>query len=372
MTASLSQPGTLSPAAFHDPKFFEAEQRAVGERRWGLIGPAEWVAQDGDWMTGMIAGRDVFVQRFGERLVGFENVCSHRFSQLRSERRGRGPIRCPYHGWAFNAEGVPLGIPHCRELFGVSPHELRDRRLKPLAVEQSGPFVFARSDLASTETVSQSLGRWSALLAALGSRKLELFWAPEKIMKANWKLAFENTLEDYHIVEVHPTNFGRNGWNPPASSLYEEDGVSSAMMTKRPIIDPSITADQVIRALAAGEPLPVQYVIFHFFPDLAIDISFGRCIIMTRYEAVSSEETRLRSFAFDLVPPGGTPLSESRREYLRGFFNQVLDEDSVTVERWSRGLRQAWGPRLHGLQERRIGHFERCFASLLAAGGVAP
>ncbi len=362
--------GILGAKAFFDVSMFETEQRVIGQRCWALLGPADWVSHDGAWMTGRIADREVFVQRFGERLVGFENVCSHRFSELRNARRGSGAIQCPYHGWMFNAEGTPVGIPHCRQMFGVAPHQLANRRLRPIAVAKNGEFVFGRLSPPVSESHNDGLGRWASLFAALDGRSLELFGDHEQVIRANWKLGFENTLDEYHIVAVHPTSFGSGGWLAPGQYLYEQDGSNAAMLLKRSGIQ-SIDAAELIRAISAGEPLPVDYAIFHFFPDFLIGFVAGRVVMVTRYEAIAVNETRVRTLLFDMLPPQGASLNALKRQAVSGYIGTVLEEDREAVERWNRGRRQAWGAPLHGLQEQRLGHFERSWASLFAPTEIA-
>jgi phenylpropionate dioxygenase-like ring-hydroxylating dioxygenase large terminal subunit len=363
---TTARPGILTRSAFRDPELYESEQRMIGERYWSLLGPAEWVASDGLWMTGRVGDREVFVQRFGERLVGFENVCSHRFSRIRESRRGSGPIQCPYHGWMFNAEGTPVGIPHCRELFGVAPHQLADRRLRPVELETKGHMVFGRLPATPSCSRGGGLGRWSTLLDALDGRTLELFSDQQQTIRANWKLGFQNTLDEYHITAVHPKSFGSGGWLQPGQFRYEAEGACDAMVLKRAGLD-GIDADAVVRAVAEGAPLPVDYAIYHFFADLLIGFVAGRVVMVTRYEAMNVDETRVRTYLFDMHPVGGKSLSEQKRRAMAGYVGTVLEEDREAVERWSDGLRQAWTPPLYGLQEQRLAHFEQSWAALFPA-----
>jgi phenylpropionate dioxygenase-like ring-hydroxylating dioxygenase large terminal subunit len=368
VTGSLGRSGILPRSAFEDPGVYDTEQRVVGERCWALLGPAEWVAADGAWMTGRVGNREVFVQRFGERLVGFENVCSHRFSQIRASRRGIGALQCPYHGWTFNAQGVPVGIPHCRELFGVAPHQLADRRLRPIELAAVGQMIFGRlPGTGPDDRPDVALGRWFALFAALDRRSLELFSEHEQTMRANWKLGFQNTLDEYHITAVHPKSFGSGGWLQPGQFRYQEDGAHDAMVLKRAGLG-DIDADSVVRAVADGTPLPVDYAIYHFFPDFLVGFVAGRVVMVTRYEAMDVGETRVRTYLFDMLPPGGVALTAQKRSAMAKYVGTVLEEDREAVERWSKGLRQAWAAPLHGLQEQRLSHFEQSWASLVPAG----
>lgn len=369
MTEPVPQASILSRAAFEDRELFGVEQRLIGERCWTLLGPAEWVATDGAWMTGRIANREVFVQRFGDRLVGFENVCSHRFSQLRDGRRGSGPIQCPYHAWLFNAQGVPIGIPHCRELFGVAPHQLADRRLRPVQVVARGHMVFAcLAGADQSPGFESALGRWSILLDALGGRSLELFSGQEQIIKANWKLGFQNTLDDYHIVAVHPKSFGSRGWLQPDQFRYESDGAHHAMVVLKSTGGlGNIDADAVVAAIRQGEAVPVDYAIYHYFPDLLIAFVAGRVVMVTRYESIGVDETRVRTYLFDMPPPDGTGLNAPRRKAMASYIGSLLEEDREAVERWNMGLQQAWEAPLHSHQEQRLSQFERSWAALFPA-----
>ena len=129
-------------AALTDLDAFQQEQARLG-RIWTLLGLTLDVANDGDWFTAERGGRSVFVQRFGEQLKGFENRCAHRFYPLRTEKSGNGPIKCGFHEWNYNQHGHAVGIPCCRELFGVSPRELK-AKIAPIEVATCGSLVFGR------------------------------------------------------------------------------------------------------------------------------------------------------------------------------------------------------------------------------------
>jgi phenylpropionate dioxygenase-like ring-hydroxylating dioxygenase large terminal subunit len=122
-----------------DPASFEHEQTRLGQT-WTLLGVITDIANDGDLFRTILGGRSIFVQRFGQDLRGFENVCAHRFYPLRTKDKGNGPIRCGFHHWQYNKDGLAVGIPKCQELYGVSPREL-DARLKPVEIATCGILV---------------------------------------------------------------------------------------------------------------------------------------------------------------------------------------------------------------------------------------
>jgi phenylpropionate dioxygenase-like ring-hydroxylating dioxygenase large terminal subunit len=196
-----------------------------------------------------------------------------------------------------------------------------------------------------------------------------LFGEQEQTMRANWKLGFQNTLDEYHIVAVHPKSFGSGGWLAPGQFRYEEQGLHDAMILRRAGLG-DIDADAVVAAVAGGAPLPVDYAIYHYFPDLLIGFVAGRIVMVTRYEAMDVGETRVRTYLFDMLPPGGKPLSAQKRNAMASYVGTVLEEDREAVERWNRGLRQAWSTPIYGMQEQRLAHFERSWREIFPAGAA--
>src|SRR5215467_8090535 len=101
-----------------DPTAFALEQARLAHV-WTFLGLAHDLARDGDWMTASLGTRSVFVQRFGDELRGFENVCAHRFHPLRTGERGNGPLVCGFHHWRYDKDGRAIGIPACEQTFGM-------------------------------------------------------------------------------------------------------------------------------------------------------------------------------------------------------------------------------------------------------------
>ena len=95
MTSLGERIPTTWARAVVDPATFAADQARLAHV-WTFLGFTHDLARDGDWITATIATRSVFVQRFGDELRGFENVCAHRFYPLRTAIRGNGPVISSY------------------------------------------------------------------------------------------------------------------------------------------------------------------------------------------------------------------------------------------------------------------------------------
>src|SRR5262245_33785468 len=178
-----------------DPTSFEHEQARLGQI-WSLLGVVTDVTNDGDWFRTILGGRSIFVQRFGEDLRGFENVCAHRSYPLRTKDKGNGPIRCGFHHWQYNKDG-----PKSQELYGLSPREL-DARLKPVEVATCGSLIFGRfpSD-ENAETLEQFLGIGFDILQAM----CDLKTTPYRLfvnMDANWKFGVKISIDVYLFVFI--------------------------------------------------------------------------------------------------------------------------------------------------------------------------
>jgi phenylpropionate dioxygenase-like ring-hydroxylating dioxygenase large terminal subunit len=177
---------------------------------WTFLGLTQDVARDGDWFRASIATRSVFVQRFGEELRGFENVCVHRSYPLRNEDKGNGPVICGFHGWQYNRDGLAVGIPMCTELFGKPPHAVA-ARLKQIELAICGALIFGRFPAPdATTTLQEFLGNAGPILEAM-TRFPNAPYHLRKTIRANWKLNMQVSLDDYHSPTIHRTTFGRGG-----------------------------------------------------------------------------------------------------------------------------------------------------------------
>ena len=153
-----------------DPDAFRREQ-AKFCRVWTLLGLTTDIRRDNDWIRATIGGRSVFVQRFGDTIRGFENVCRHRFYPLRTKDRGNGVVRCGFHHWQYNKDGDAVGIPHCQQLFGKTVREL-GVRLQPVEIATCGILIFGRFPAeGEAETLEQFLGDACPILQAMCSEK---------------------------------------------------------------------------------------------------------------------------------------------------------------------------------------------------------
>jgi len=363
--------------AHADPAAFSVEQTRLAQV-WTVLGLTTDIPRDGDWFRSSLGGRSVFVQRFGDTLAGFENVCVHRFFPLRTEDKGHGPIRCGFHHWQYDEQGLAVGIPRCLELFGKPPREL-GARLNRIDVATCGMLVFGRfPGPEATETLDEYLGEGLPILRAFCNRAAPPYYS-ERTIKANWKLCVHMTLDDYHIVAVHPRSFGKHGYISTSTIRYFRFGWHSIYMS-------GTTDEDAFRKMAADcgdgsyRPSP-SYKILNFFPNLSAVIvrTFDRWyIVLDQFRPLAADRTLVRHWFF----PAPFPLED------RGFFRNLLsayvalwlplavrffggrinDEDQAVSEQLQSVARQADGSPILGLQEDRIAWFADSYAKAMGLG----
>jgi phenylpropionate dioxygenase-like ring-hydroxylating dioxygenase large terminal subunit len=124
-----------------------AAQKASAEplhKSWVLAGATEEVAKNNDYLSFTVAGLPVVIRRMKDKLVAFRNICSHRHSVIHTEGCGNAMFKCPFHGWTYDADGVPVGVPDNKSSFGFDAEDKKKLALDPVEVDQCGRFLFVR------------------------------------------------------------------------------------------------------------------------------------------------------------------------------------------------------------------------------------
>ena len=368
-------------AALTDHDAFQQEQARLG-RIWTFLGLATDVAKDGDWFTAQLGGRSVFVQRFGDKLKGFENRCAHRFYPLRTKDKGNGPIKCGFHHWGYDEDGRAVDVPRCKDLFGVTPKEL-NARIAPIEVATCGSLVFGRfQHPRANETLHQFLGEAVPIIETMCT----LTRQPRTVtldIEANWKLCYHISLDDYHSPAVHPSTFGMGGYLKRSALRYFRFGMHNAFF---PGADEN-GLQSMIQQCQDGTYRPVRYRIFQIFPNLLIALFRGQYMFAKRqvpthwyvnvqqYVPIAPGRSFLRSWYYR------APFKEDRGALNRLYVSlsepvrkQVLEynirklhaEDNHVVERLQKFASQQGGwPRV-GYAEERIKWFEEAYANAMA------
>ena len=197
--------GLIHPHQYTDALHWRQELSSVFARHWvfvGLLSELQGLSHRGV----RVGERELLVQCDKQgRPRAYLNACVHRHAQLCGPGLHQGAVRCPYHGWVYDREGVPVGVPQ-PQAFPEVLAQPAAHRLQEFSCETAGQFVFVRLS-PSGPTLQDYLGEQFAFLtqASAGLGPVQDEFRLE--VSANWKVVIENALEGYHVPAVHNQTF---------------------------------------------------------------------------------------------------------------------------------------------------------------------
>ncbi|MBE1281678.1 MAG: Rieske 2Fe-2S domain-containing protein [Rhodobacteraceae bacterium] len=203
----IEEAGGLPNAAYWSPEWHELEQELIFRRSWVFAGARAELPKPGNMKPLEVGGMPIVLVhgRDGE-IRGFQNVCRHRGMQLVTEPCKQTTLTCPYHKWAYGLDGKLRSRPHFlgpnqTDTFKDGGGEKLD--LIPVRVEEFFGCLFV-----NISGDADPLEVWMApVLEQLKGYDLSAIrWAGKLDfeIEANWKLAYENYMEGYHVFALHP------------------------------------------------------------------------------------------------------------------------------------------------------------------------
>lgn len=203
-------PAPFLPAwLYSEPSILEREYQLYAMRCWHPIaagselGPSNAVALE-------LLGLPLLLTRpeKGPARV-FLNRCPHRGMALLSTGQPARPCRrlvCPYHGWTYDLNGQLQAA--AREADFLEPFHRSDWPLQELRCKEEGSLIWvALGD--DPLPLEQQLDLVRSEASSLWRQPRRLLARLRRPLACNWKLAHDNTLDDYHVAIAHPTTLHR-------------------------------------------------------------------------------------------------------------------------------------------------------------------
>lgn len=349
----------VPPKDYFARETFDREQARIFRRGWQFAGFRRDLANHRDFVTRDVGGTSVVVQNFQGQLRAYQNVCSHRFNRIQTACKGNRALQCGYHGWLYDSEGIPTGIPKKPRFDDLTPEKIQELRLKPWRVEFCGELVFVTEDM-SAPNLSDYLGTASATVAHLSSACGRLIDENVMTIRANWKVLVENTLESYHVGFVHPETFsrlqtadGEFAWQPPHSSWATPVGQKLASRMER------------ILKVFAERPVQIAgYLHQLIFPNLTLATTEGMSFSIQLFEPIDPDQTRFTSYVFETTLPekavaAGSEVIAALNKSVCDFNRSVFNEDKIVCEQVQVGSRLTSQPGQLSDEELRVYEFQK-------------
>jgi Rieske 2Fe-2S family protein len=199
--ATEFRPGWSLPGAFYsDDEVYRADLQRIWRAGWLFAGHGCEIPKAGDYFTLEVGSDSIAIVRGSEGVIrGFYNVCRHRGSLVCTEAAGHAKkLICPYHQWTYGLDGQLVACRGMGDDFDKSQFSL-----KQVAVQEfEGLIYFSLAknpwDIERPQEVISTLAR------AQGFANAKVAKSVDYLVKANWKLIWENNRECYHCNVNHP------------------------------------------------------------------------------------------------------------------------------------------------------------------------
>jgi phenylpropionate dioxygenase-like ring-hydroxylating dioxygenase large terminal subunit len=340
VTEPVETASGLPNAFYTDAGLFQAEKQAVFAANWACIGFGKDVPQGGDVRPVDFLGRPLLLVRDGEGIIRvFQNVCRHRGMILVDKpARLSGPIRCPYHSWAYDLTGRLRATPHVGGP-GKASHPCVDKAALGLIEVRSALFMdmifvnLSGEAPAFAEYVAPLTRRWSEFTGQnLHHGGPDCSVAFE--LATNWKLAAENYCESYHLPWVHP---GLNSY----SRLEDHYNIAEPRAFSgqgSEVYNPQLDADgrrfPSFPGLGAKWDHAAEYVTL--YPNVLLGVHKDHFFAMM-LEPVAPDRTLEHLEIYYAAPEiAGPDWAAMRRTHVE-MWRQVFLEDVSVVEGMQRG-----------------------------------
>lgn len=356
----------LDPWYYHDPGVLEEERRQLFSRCWVFVCLANEVSQPNDYVLASVGSLEVIVQNGGGRLRAFVNCCSHRHCRIHDERRGKRRLVCPYHGWSYDDDGVPVGIPDPENF----PHVCANRSgfaLTQLELDRVGQFVFVRTSPGGVTLAAYLGAEMHSFLSSASAGMGEVLDDSQGVFDANWKLVLENAVEHYHVQVVHPATFSSSRQFSTADeneiALYRNG--HSRMVS---VADPDWLARWQALARTLGRwPFAFdRYVHVSLFPNLTVTLFMGYLFHIQYFHPAAVDRTTLHSRICSVLcerqTEEGAGIMRSVHAEAIKFAHRVFEEDRRICGLVQRGVGQARQKAVLGcVAETRVRHFQEAY-----------
>lgn len=328
----------LAAWTYNSVELLDLEYEAFFLRRWQFAGHVSQLPDAGDYLTKDL-GRDnvVVVRGKDNQLRAFINVCRHRASRLLDgSGRCRGAIRCRYHGWTYALDGTLKGVPDEQNFPGLDKAGLG---LRQIELEVFHGLLFIRL-LSGGPSVSQSFGDSAAYFEGHGVADYEpIGQTTEELWQVNWKVAWDNYLENYHIPVGHPGL--QRLLNVSEEAVELDSGVSMGVFTMREKLsdDPDERAYQQQlhhSNYRLPEALQSKWVQFGYTPNLGLDL-YPELLDLFEVTPLDVNLTRVTMRYFGHRNP--TPKDRLLRRLNLKINQPVNEEDRQLCERVQLGLK---------------------------------
>jgi Rieske 2Fe-2S family protein len=185
---------------YSNDEIYRLDLASVWRQGWLFACHSCEISQPGDYITVDVDADTVLVLRdeLG-RAQALHNVCRHRGSLVATEPCGHiRRLVCPYHQWSYGLNGQLLHAPGMQSAMDKSQLGLRPVHIR----EVEGLIYICLAEAPPAFDEAQDL--LASLAKPQGLTRARVAKSVDYLVKANWKLVWENNRECFHCNANHP------------------------------------------------------------------------------------------------------------------------------------------------------------------------
>lgn len=347
-TDDLAHAETLPAGWYTDPRMLELEKSRIFYKTWQPVGRVDQVRRVGDYFACEVVGQPLVISRgLDEKLRGYYNVCMHRAGPVALGQGNRKSLQCKYHGWTYDLDGKLTRAP---EFEGVQNWAKEDVCLKPVQVEEWGPWVFVNLDM-DAKPMGETYGPIQTEILSKGFDlgKMSLIERRDYVIDCNWKVYVDNYLEGYHLPIAHPGLFKELDYDQYRVDTYRY--YSSQYAPIRPV-EGEVHDRRYVRTEAEAEAL-----YYWIFPNVMLNVYLDNTSINIILPL--GHDKTLTIFEWYFQQPGTGEGWDSMQQII-AFSDQIQQEDIEICENVQKGLQSnAYDQgRFSVLRENGVHHFQ--------------
>lgn len=178
--------------------------KSMKKKTWVLACHVNEIKNKNDYKTIDFYNESVIIYNINNNYVAFKNVCVHRGSKIKNKKYGNEIFSCIYHGWTFNKEGDLISGPKIKEAFYKK--QLRNKKLIKMKIDICGKFLFI-TEIENKQSLRNYLSSHFVEIKKISMKFGNLVSSKRYIWECNWKIAIENSIDEYHGPILHKSTF---------------------------------------------------------------------------------------------------------------------------------------------------------------------
>jgi phenylpropionate dioxygenase-like ring-hydroxylating dioxygenase large terminal subunit len=242
--------------------------------------------------------------------------CCHRTAQLSRGIVQNGCVRCPYHGWSFNAEGACIKVPQLDPDAAIP----KTYRVQSFQCQERYGYAWVCLDLNPLQPIPAIPEADDA-----NNRLIPQFYEPWRVSGLR---LMENSFDNAHFSIVHAKSFGNQEAPQPASSEIVPLEMGLKVFSTVPVVNPPSQQ----RNLGIPETMTMRHIESTWYVPFSrtLKITYPNGLLHLIYTAATPIDDQTSQMVQFCIR--NDTEDQARAADIIAFDRQVVNEDKYVLE----------------------------------------